>query len=105
MSTIAQRPDFSGDWKLNPQASRLSPVVAPVVRSGTLRIRHHEPRFASHLVIDLPPVPYREPLWYPHGNLPGTPNRIHVVEPPATVQFLGGYASRTQSNRCRETSK
>jgi hypothetical protein len=57
MSTIAQRPDFSGDWKLNPQASMLSPVVAPVVRSGTLRIRHREPRFASHLAIEFADKP------------------------------------------------
>jgi len=57
MSTIAQRPDFSGDWKLNPQASTLSPVVAPGVRGGTLRIRHRDPLFASHLAIEFADKP------------------------------------------------
>jgi hypothetical protein len=52
MSTIAQRPDFSGEWRLNTQASRLSPAVAPVVRSGTLKILHSERRFASQLAIE-----------------------------------------------------
>lgn len=52
MSAIAQRPDFSGEWRLNRQASMLSAAVAPVVRSGTLTIRHSEPRFASHLTIE-----------------------------------------------------
>ena len=48
---IAQKPDFSGEWKLNRQASMLSPVVAPVVRRGELRIEHREPRFAGHLTV------------------------------------------------------
>jgi hypothetical protein len=48
---ITQRPDFSGEWKLNRQASVLSPIVAPAVRGGFLRIEHHEPRFTSHLTI------------------------------------------------------
>ena len=33
-----QKPDFSGDWRLNREASGLSPVVAPVVQSGFVRM-------------------------------------------------------------------
>jgi hypothetical protein len=44
MTVIAQqKPDFSGQWNLNPQASTLSPNVAAAVQSGVLRIEHHEP--------------------------------------------------------------
>ena len=46
-----QKPDLSGEWTLNRQASLLSPVVAPTVQSGALRIEHREPRFKSHLTI------------------------------------------------------
>jgi hypothetical protein len=52
MTVIAQqKPDLSGEWKLSREASMLSPVVAPAVHSGVLRIEHGEPRFASHLTI------------------------------------------------------
>jgi hypothetical protein len=52
MAVIAQhKPDLSGEWRLNRQASMLSPVVAPAVQSGVLQIEHHEPRFTSHLTI------------------------------------------------------
>lgn len=51
MTVTSPRPDFSGEWTLNRQASTLSAVVAPVVRSGLLRIEHREPRFTSHLTI------------------------------------------------------
>ena len=39
-----QKPDFSGDWTLNRQASTLSPAAAPF-QSGALRIDHREPVF------------------------------------------------------------
>jgi hypothetical protein len=39
-----QRPDFSGDWKLNRQASVLQAESA-VVESGAVRIVHREPAF------------------------------------------------------------
>jgi hypothetical protein len=52
MTVIAQqKPDFSGEWQLNRQASTPSPTVAPVVQSGTLRIEHHEPSFTCHMTI------------------------------------------------------
>ena len=52
MTTIANRkPDFSGNWTLDLQASRLSPIVAPTVRGGVLQIEHFEPRFKGHMTI------------------------------------------------------
>ena len=45
--TAQQKPDFSGEWKLNRHASVLSPAVAAVAQSGLLRIEHHEPNLAK----------------------------------------------------------
>src|SRR6266852_2590795 len=62
MTVIAQqKPDFSGEWKLNVQASTLSPIVAPAAQSGVLRIEHHEPRFTAHqtIVLDGKPIESR----------------------------------------------
>jgi hypothetical protein len=45
MSGLAQaKPDFSGEWILNRQASTLSPG-ADGVKSGIVRIEHREPTF------------------------------------------------------------
>ena len=52
MTAIAQpKPDFSGEWTLNRQASVLSPIVAPAAQSGALRIEHREPSVAMHMTI------------------------------------------------------
>ena len=59
MTAIAQqKPDFSGEWQLNRQASMLSPIVAPVAQTGTLRIEHKEPNFRCQMtiVLDAKPV-------------------------------------------------
>src|SRR5262245_22935190 len=53
-----QKPDFSGEWKLNRQASTLSPVVAPAAQSGVLRIEHREPKFAAQQTIVLDGKPF-----------------------------------------------
>ena len=59
MTVIAQqKPDFSGEWTLNRQASTLSPIVAPVAQSGVLRIEHHEPTFTAHQTIVLDGKPF-----------------------------------------------
>src|SRR5688572_17952424 len=59
MTTIAQqKPDFSGEWELNRQASMLSPTVAPVVQSGALRIEHHEPSFKCQMTIVMDGKPF-----------------------------------------------
>jgi len=52
------RPDFSGEWQLNLQASTLSPIVAPAAQSGVLRIEHHEPKFSAHQTIVLDGKPF-----------------------------------------------
>jgi hypothetical protein len=41
------KPDFSGTWMLNRQASSLPPPVS-AVESGVLRIEHREPSFSFH---------------------------------------------------------
>ena len=59
MTVIAQqKPDFSGEWTLNRQASALSPTVAPVAQSGVLRIEHHEPKFTARQTIVLDGKPF-----------------------------------------------
>jgi hypothetical protein len=53
-----QKPDFSGEWQLNRQASALIAAVAPVAQRGTLRIEHHEPSFTCHMTIVLDGKPF-----------------------------------------------
>ena len=48
-----QKPDFTGEWILNVKASSLSPVIAPVVQSGFVRIQHREPTVSVHLSITM----------------------------------------------------
>jgi hypothetical protein len=50
-ATAQEKPDFSGEWQLNRQASMLSPIVAPVAQTGTLRIEHKEPNFKCQMTI------------------------------------------------------
>lgn len=45
------KPDFSGEWTLDVKACALSPVVAPVVQGGFVRIEDREPAVAVHLSI------------------------------------------------------
>ena len=56
--TSVPKPDFSGDWTLNVGASSLSPVVAPVVQHGFVRIEHREPTIAVHLSITMDGKPF-----------------------------------------------
>lgn len=56
-SPQVQKPDFTGEWTLNLEASALSPVVAPVVRSGFVRIEHREPTVSVHLSITMDGTP------------------------------------------------
>jgi hypothetical protein len=53
-----QKPDFSGEWILNVSASALSPVVAPVVQSGFVRIEHREPAVGVHLSVTMDGKPF-----------------------------------------------
>lgn len=52
-----RKPDFTGEWTLNVAASALSPVVAPVVQSGFVRIEHREPTVSVHLSITMDSKP------------------------------------------------
>ena len=49
-SRAEPKPDFSGEWTLNRQASTLS-AGASAVRSGVLRIEHREPMFRCRLTV------------------------------------------------------
>ena len=40
------KPDFSGEYVLNREASRLSAAVAESVQNASLRIKHDEPNFS-----------------------------------------------------------
>ena len=53
-----QKPDFTGYWILNVPASTLSPIVAPVVQSGFVRIEHREPTVSVHLSITMDGKPF-----------------------------------------------
>jgi hypothetical protein len=52
------KPDFSGEWTLNREASALSPPVAPVVRGGFVKIEHREPTVSVHLSINMDGKPF-----------------------------------------------
>jgi hypothetical protein len=63
-----RKPNFTGQWTLNVAASSLSPVVAPVVQSGFVRIEHQEPLVSLHLSITMDGKPFdvrfqRESNW------------------------------------------
>jgi hypothetical protein len=52
------KPNFTGEWILNVAASALSPVVAPAVQSGFVRIEHREPTVSVHLHIVMDGKPH-----------------------------------------------
>ena len=54
-----QKPDFSGEWRLNRQASTLSPAAA-AYQGGDVRIEHREPMFRCRaaFVAEGEPVTY-----------------------------------------------
>ena len=77
MTVIAQqKPDFSGDWRLNRQASVLSPAAA-AFQSGVMRIDHREPIFRCQAtyVADGKPVEYTFELRSDGPGLAGTETR------------------------------
>jgi hypothetical protein len=53
-----QKPDLTGEWTLNREASALSPVVAPVVQGGFVKIEHREPTVSVHLSITMDGKPF-----------------------------------------------
>jgi len=60
--TQMQKPDFSGEWTLNREASALSPVVAPVVQGGFVKIDHREPTVSVHLSIKMDGKPFERAI-------------------------------------------
>lgn len=64
-----KKPDFSGEWTLNVPASTLSPVVAPVVQGGFVRIEHREPIVSVHLSITMDGKPFDVRFERPSNSL------------------------------------
>ena len=58
-----EKPDFSGEWTLNRQASTLSPG-ADAVQSGVVRIEHRDPtfRYKATFVSESGPLQYEYEL-------------------------------------------
>ena len=54
-----EKPDFSGEWILNRQASTISKLASGIQR-GTVRIEHRDPmfRYNATLVSEVAPVQY-----------------------------------------------
>src|SRR5687768_10307961 len=75
-----RKPDFSGDWTLNRQASTLSPG-ADAVQSGVLRIEHREPAFHSTAEFVSPngPLRYEYELQTDGREVAGTQGKIDSV--------------------------
>jgi hypothetical protein len=103
MTALAQqKPDFSGQWQLNRQASMLSPIVAPVAQSGTLRIEHKEPTFKCHMTIvfDAKPVDTKYEMLSDGRETVATrarsPNR---VQPTLGRRRVSGHIASRDSER------
>ena len=67
------KPDFSGEWVLNRQASTLSPAAAGV-QSGVVRIEHRDPtfRYEATLVTAGNPIDYAYELPTDGRDVAGT---------------------------------
>jgi hypothetical protein len=63
LGAAQQKPDFSGDWILNRQASTLS-TLASAYKSGSVQIEHRDPafRYRATLVSDNGPLQYQYEL-------------------------------------------
>lgn len=99
-----QRPDFSGEWTLNRQASTLSPGAA-AVGSGVLRIDHREPlfRYGATLVTDGKPFEYGYELSTDGREVPGTQQGRQAV---SSLKWEGNalvFTGRVQGTADSET--
>jgi hypothetical protein len=74
------RPDFSGEWILNRQASTLSPG-ADAIQSGVVRIEHREPafRYKASFVSQSNPIEYEYELQSDGREVVGTQQRPPAV--------------------------
>jgi hypothetical protein len=100
------KPDFSGDWTLNVGASALSPVVAPAVQSGFVRIEHREPTVAVHLSITMDGKPFdvrfeRASNW--DGETLAFTDKTDTPSGELTIAFR--YQSEESGRRLRATER
>ena len=74
------KPDFSGDYTLNRQASSLSPAASGM-QSGTVTIEHHEPtfRYKATLVATGNPIEYAYELRTDGGEVTASPQGRTIV--------------------------
>ena len=99
-----QKPDFSGEWTLNRQASTLSPGAA-AVGSGVLRIDHREPlfRYRATLVTDGKPFEYGYELSTDGREVPSTQQGRQAV---SSLKWEGSalvFTGRVQGTADSET--
>ena len=98
------KPDFTGEWTLNVAASLLSPVVAPVVEAGFVRIEHQEPHVSVHLSITMSGKPVdvrfqRESSW--DGDVLAFLDRVPTPNGEMTISFR--YELEKSGRRLRAT--
>lgn len=101
-----QKPDFSGEWTLNVAASDLSPIVAPVVERGFVRITHREPSVAVHLSITMSGEPVevrfeRPSTW--DGDVLAFTNTVPTPNGELTIAFR--YELQASGNRLRAAER
>ena len=75
-----QKPDFSGEWTLNRQASTLSPGAA-AVQSGVVRIEHRDPtfRYKAAFVSASGPLQYEYELQSDGRDVGATQNGVTML--------------------------
>src|SRR6185503_4161398 len=75
-----QKPDFSGQWTLNRQASTLSPGAA-AVQSGVVRIEHRDPtfRYKASFVSANGPLQYEYELQSDGRDVGATQNGVTTL--------------------------
>ena len=75
-----EKPDFSGEWILNRQASKVS-ALASVVQGGVVRIEHRDPTFhhKASFVTDSNPFEYEYELLSDGREVVGTEQGARAV--------------------------
>ena len=89
LGVAQQKPDFSGRWTLNRQASTLSPGAA-AVQSGVVRIEHRDPifRYKAAFVSANGPLRYEYELQSDGRDVGATQNGV------TTLSTFGGKKRR-----------
>jgi len=80
LGVAQQKPDFSGEWTLNRQASSLSPGAA-AVESGVVRIEHRDPtfRYKATFVSASGPLQYDYELQSDGRDVGATQNGVTIL--------------------------